>query len=414
MAPTQMPNGRSMVYDGQFSDGRSAGIKEVQITLAEQGVEIHDASNGDVLGGWPWGELESAVFLQQGEPVHLANKTMPGARIFAPNSADQKLDFAEQLIARVPHLSRRRANRRVLYGLMISGLVIVSAIIGLAVSDFSLAETLARQVPDKLRKGFGDQVVASLSGGRAVCKNPAGVKAFDKLVGRIRLGAEQSGKAGQSGKFDIQVMPLDIMNAFAAPGERIVVGNKLIDFVKSPEELAGVIAHEMGHGIKMHPEAGIVRGLGISAAISMLFGGSAGSFGDIGAMLLQLKYSRNAETQADTIALDILEKAQIPAKPFAAFFTRLEQKRNLLNLETGKTKAEPKEKSTKGVNANTPDVQEKKTIPKPSGFSRTLQLFSSHPASPERIKMITSQPSWTTRPLLSDVEWQALGKICDK
>lgn len=404
MVSMKAAEGSNSVYHGQFSDGRSAATREVQIFLSPLGVEILDGNNGETFGRWPWNELTSSVFLQQGEPVHLANKTLAGARIYVPNNAGLEADFARQLIARVPKLSRKRANRRVVYGLVGAGVVILSAIIGLSLSDFSLAETVARQVPEKWRKGFGDQVVASLSGGRAACRNPAGVKAFDKLVGRLSAGA------GQSGKFNIQVMPLSMMNAFAAPGERIVVGKKLIDFVKSPEELAGVIAHEMGHGIKMHPEAGIVRSIGISAAISIAFGGAAGSLGDIGAVLLQLKYSRTAETQADKIALEILEKAQIPAKPFAAFFTRLDNKRSLRKLNANKKKGQLKTEANE--NAPAPG-EKKKNVPGSSGLSKTLNLFSSHPASPERIKLIYSQPDWQTRPLLSVAEWQALGKICD-
>ena len=112
----------------------------------------------------------------------------------------------------------------------------------------------------------------------------------------------------------------------------------MINFVQSPEELAGVVAHEMGHGIKMHPEAGIVRALGISAGISIAFGGATGGFGDVGAMLLQLKYSRAAEFEADAIALSILKDAEIPAKPFAAFFARLEEKKE--GGQSGKNKGQ--------------------------------------------------------------------------
>ena len=260
-------------------------------------------------------QISSIEHLHPGDAAQLGLKEKPGERLFIDRG-----DFAGELIDHLPHMSRHAANRRIIIPLAAIGLVLFGLIGGIWIAGYSIPQAIAHLIPDSVRKGMGKQVIAGLSGGRSACETGEGHKAFVKLVDRV------ADAAGQTGKFDVQVIPLGMMNAFAAPGERIVVSKKMIDFVKSPEELAGVIAHEMGHGIRMHPEAGIVRALGISAAVSIAFGGATGSFGDIGAMLLQLKYSRSAEFEADGIALNILEKAQIPAKPFASFFARLEDR----------------------------------------------------------------------------------------
>ena len=52
--------------------------------------------------------------------------------------------------------------------------------------------------------------------------------------------------------FKFYVVDLPEVNAFAAPGGRIYVTRKLIAFVRSEDELAGIIAHELGHGIVRH------------------------------------------------------------------------------------------------------------------------------------------------------------------
>ncbi len=407
-----------IVYSGQFSDGRTARITDVDVRLAEHGIDLFVAKSGELLGGWPYEELESSVFVQTGEPVHLGNKTLLGARLFVPNHAGHRADFASKLLERVPELSRQRANLRVVFWLTGAAVASILAIIAINMMDFSPARSIAQMIPDNVRKGLGEQVIASLGRGNTACHSPKGDKAFAKILTRLDKAT------GKAGKFDIKVIQIGMMNAFAAPGEYIVISKKLLDFVESPEELAGVIAHEMGHGEKMHPEAGVVRALGISAGISIAMGGSTGGLGDLGGMLLQLKYSRTAETEADQLALQTLKAAQIPAKPFAAFFARLEKRHGGLgDLKEALDKAGGKDKKTsdkakkeKTTNGHNDDkkVVEKEPDVKEDGFMHALQLLSTHPSSPARIKMIKSQPKWKSTPLLSASEWQDLRKICDK
>jgi beta-barrel assembly-enhancing protease len=98
----------------------------------------------------------------------------------------------------------------------------------------------------------------------------------------------------------------------------------LLDKSQSPDEAAGVLAHEMGHGIEMHPEAGIIRGIGLGAALEVMLGGTAGgSLANVGLMLAQLGYSREAEREADKHALELLKAAGIAPKGLGDFFTRV-------------------------------------------------------------------------------------------
>ena len=374
-------------YGAVFSDGKTASSHKINVVLGPQGLELFDEQE-QLLEVWAYDQISSTEHLHPGEAAQLGHKENPGARLYI-----ERTDFAAQLIEHLPHMSRSSANKRVLIPVITIGLIITGLIGGIWMSGYSISEAIARVIPQKVRDGLGTQVVTSLSRGRPACSKKEGLAAFTKLVDRLDRAA------GTTGKFEMQVMPLGMMNAFAAPGERIVVSKKLIDFVETPEELAGVIAHEMGHGIKMHPEAGIVRALGISAAINIAFGGSTGGLGDIGALLLQLKYSRSSESEADKIAVSILQKAEIPPKPFAAFFKRLEDKFGLFNKK--------KKAGKKG------EEKTDKTAARKSGLEKTLSLLSTHPSSPERVAFIEQQPDWKTRPLLSGAEWKALQNICD-
>ena len=201
-------------------------------------------------------------------------------------------------------------------------------------------------------------------------------------------------EASKSGKtFKVRVVHWSLVNAFAVPGEEIVISGGLIDEAKSADEVAGVLAHEMGHGIELHPEAGIIRSMGISALIQLLAGGNSGTLTNAGAMLLELQYSRDAEHDADAHALRILKNANISPKPFAGFFERLNK------LETGGDS-----------NASAKDHGQSSSK---STESNSQSIFSTHPPTPERAKMAADAATYSGQPSLSGKDWKALQGICE-
>ena len=112
----------------------------------------------------------------------------------------------------------------------------------------------------------------------------------------------------------------------AAPGGQIILTRGLVQTAGSPDEVAGVLAHELGHALELHPETGIVRAMGLAAATQLIFAGSAGTVSNVGMVLTQLRYTRIAEREADAHAVRMLKGAGISAKGFGDFFERLEGK----------------------------------------------------------------------------------------
>ena len=94
--------------------------------------------------------------------------------------------------------------------------------------------------------------------------------------GTCRLTERLSKAAPGSEPFNVRVYDWSLMNAFAVPGGQIVLTKGLIDKAETPDEVAGVLAHEMGHGIEMHPETGIIRSIGLAAAVEVMLGGAGG------------------------------------------------------------------------------------------------------------------------------------------
>ena len=114
------------------------------------------------------------------------------------------------------------------------------------------------------------------------------------------------------------------VNAFALPGDHLVVLTGAITYCKTPEELAGVMAHEIAHIEKDHVMKKLIKEVGIS----MLFviAGGEGTFEIINQVLKLVSssaFDRDQETEADLYAVKLLTKAQINPSGLADFLFRL-------------------------------------------------------------------------------------------
>jgi predicted Zn-dependent protease len=120
--------------------------------------------------------------------------------------------------------------------------------------------------------------------------------------------------------YHFYVVDEDVYNAFAGPGGNIFINSGLFEAMDSEEELAGIISHEISHGICRHVAEKIVRQkkIGIATLAGLLAGvflGAAGSpaiaeavtMGSMAAgQSISLAYSREDEVQADQLGLRYL------------------------------------------------------------------------------------------------------------
>ena len=374
-------------FSGRYSDGRTAATHPVTVHLGDA-LEF-SGPNSPGPETWAYSKLQTATPLHwKDNEALLRFPGRPGATLFVANPG-----FVSALLKRAPHLSS--GGQRWRYAL--PGLLIVAALLlavgAMFVFSWQPARALASLIPYNVRVAIGEKAAMNLSGDHAICTSPEGNKALDQMVARL------SSASGSANPFHVRVVHWDILNAFAVPGGQIVVSGDLIKEADSPDEVAGVLAHEMGHGLELHPESGIIRTLGLSAIIELFASGQSGTLSNVGALLIQLHYSREAEHEADVDAMRILHDADISPRPLAVFFRRLLKHES---ADGDGAADKPQDKSGEK------DKTASRSIP-----PADLSIFSTHPPTPERAKMAEEAATYPGKPSLDDAGWQALKHICD-
>ena len=179
-----------------------------------------------------------------------------------------------------------------------------------------MGKRIARQVPLEWELALGRAAVAQMVDSTAVCVHP---ESLDGLTERLAAAA--------AGPYDFRVIVVNdsLVNAFAAPGGFITLHRGLLDLTETPEELAGVLAHEMQHVLLQHGTRAVLREIPVrlivaaattDAGLSRHFVASAANLGS-------LRYSRKAEEEADREGMRLLQSARVDARGMVTIFERL-------------------------------------------------------------------------------------------
>jgi Zn-dependent protease with chaperone function len=352
-----------------FFDGRSSRRRQVMLTLGDalEIAELSDVEAGSTVTRWAYHEIRRAD-----SPAGILRLTATSAPSLARLEI-RDAAFGADLVPRCPRLDEHQTTRRGVAKIV--GWSVAAAVSIVCVVLFGVplaADRLAPLVPKPIERRIGDasEVQVKTIFGRESCSDPAGQAAFSKLVNRLRDAAGLDDDAMTAG-----VLPSSVPNAFALPGGKVFVLNALLDRAESPDEIAGILAHELGH-LKHHDNMrGLIYNGGTSFLIGLLFGDVTGSSAVIFASrsLVEASYSREAETNADTFAIEIMHKLGRSPKPAAELMFRI----------TGKEGD--------------------------SGFT----ILASHPLTEDRLARMTKEDRPASGPpLLTDTEWQALKGIC--
>ncbi len=358
-----------MTLDAIYFDGETARDNRVRVSLEPEGLYI----TGDTVSSQTWSlqGLKTIDPPHTGHPLRLGHNGQPGARLIVSDPG-----FTEQLLMQVPHLKGgfNPRNALHLFFWIGGGLTILAGLIYLTL-NFA-PQKLALLLPEEWSQRVGDQMEASLVAGVKICQTPAGARALAAMLANLAEGNPDIPP------LRIRVYDIPIVNAFALPGGRIVLTRGLLNSAATPVEVAGVLAHEIGHAAHHHPEAQLVRIAGVQVLLSVATGTSGGNTASsLAGLAAILKSSRDAEREADSYAVAILSAAQVDPLGLKRFFEKI---------------MDDEGKSSGGT------------------LSRLGTAFSTHPVTSERIALI--QPLPTGNPLkspISDGQWKDLKAICD-
>ena len=178
------------------------------------------------------------------------------------------------------------------------------------------------QATEKTEKKLGDLLWETYSRNETEVEDPLVRKSVDSLVTRI---CKANGIDRNS--IQLHVFEKSEVNAFAFPGGHLTVFTGLIRDMENPEELTGVISHEIAHIRLKHVMKKLTKEIGLSVLISIATGtGDGAVIGEIIKMLSSTAFDRRLEKQADLAAIDYMVKANVDPLPLADFMERLADK----------------------------------------------------------------------------------------
>lgn len=183
----------------------------------------------------------------------------------------------------------------------------------------AVVEAGVRRVPPEAERALGDAMAKLVGQSGHPCAAPEMVELAQSLARHAGLDSEH---------LDIAVLDDETVNAFALPGGHVVVFSGLLKKAQSPDEVAGVLAHELGHVVLRHHLRSALRSLGVGAVVSAVLGDTSGLAALLAAgssQLLDLAFSREQEEAADAFGVELGAKAGFDPLAVGHLLERMEE-----------------------------------------------------------------------------------------
>ncbi len=370
-----------MAIPARFHDGQVVTAHPVRLFFERSGTSgtlLVEAEASDViLARWPADTLAS-VPARRGQLRLRAAGQPDGARIVVEGAEN-----IARIRATLPILAQRqRDTARKQRGLMALSTLALAGVIAAYIFGIPLlAPRLVALVPPGWEDAIGTtvyaQMEAALGGdtGLPLCDPD-----LDSLANRAIARFADLALQGTGTPFtpEIRVVRSDIPNAFAVPGGRVYFFSSLLEAARTPDEFAGVLAHELGHVAHRHGMAQLVSTAGTGALVGFILGDLTGISvaAGLGATIIDSRFSRQAEHEADRFAAAVANRLDFEPWALTALIARVGQD---------------------------------------DDFSRALALFNTHPLTDERRAALTAmgqqRPTGLESPFTPE-EWGAISTMC--
>ena len=237
-----------------------------------------------------------------------------------------------------------------------------------------LAQHVADATPPSMEADLGEQVLKGLDAKFGYFTPSKTAKSRQASIGLAVSQLCAAFKDCPKYRLEFRESEMIGANAFALPGGIMVITDGLIELAKNDTEIVAVLAHELGHVKKRHAFRQSIQGVLAGLVLAAATGDVSSMASGLPGILVQMRYMRELEYEADAFSLRALQKACLPPKAFADILQRLSTQR--VEVKKGDKKVGDKKGSEKQQpKADAPDVGDP-----------ISDLLSSHPDTLLRIK----------------------------
>ena len=369
---------RKLQFAGSLFDGRSSQKHLVDVELTPQAIILK--APGDKPIRWAYPQLRWAA---DTSPFHIEH-CAEGDEGLETLVVDDP-DFYRSVLEIAPKSFSSRENESKfnwkLYSVGILVLIFSAYVFIKTVPSF-LADQMVEKIPIEWEVTVGQSILKMLP--VAQKPDPEVLKVLQDTVDFLKQSLP-----GNPYDLKVYILPVEQVNALALPGGPIVIFEGLIDKAESPEELAGVLAHEIQHILLRHSTRGILRNLAKSMLVTLFLGDVNSVMEGIVQLAGQLEtlgLSREMEAEADQKGMELILAANIDPHGMIRIFKKL-MKENF----------------------------SQKKLPKGKPVSEENDLssyFSTHPSSQNRLARLEKQMRshenriWT--PLFPNLDWNEI------
>jgi len=190
----------------------------------------------------------------------------------------------------------------------------------LAQVDVGSGSTMRKLVPaDQLEgaanKQYAQMMAEARAKGALAPPNHPQVVRLRAIASRLIPYAAQWNDRAKGWKWEVNLLGSKQINAFCMPGGKIAFYTAILDDLKlTDDEAAMIMGHEMAHALREHARARLAKtqatSIGLSLGAQLLGLGDLGNVAaNLGTQLLSLKFSREDETEADLVGLELAARA---------------------------------------------------------------------------------------------------------
>lgn len=341
-------------FDPKLEGGKAFG----SVRIGYEGVLFQSAKGNIAL---PNDGLQIKLGGANDRLIFFSHPSLPQTTV---HTADHSV-LQHPVLAHRPGLMKQvgqvRSRKRMALGIL--ALIVFGLIAGLAglwMSRDHIAMAGANAIPVEWEVKLGDTLFDQI-------KRQSKLIEDKELLAQLQLLTAPLVKGIGDAKFPLKFHIVEdaTLNAFAMPGGNVVLHSGLLLAADTPEEVAGVLAHEIAHVTRRHGFRGIIGSAGLFLVVQTFIGDMSGILAVIAnnsAFLLDQKFSRDFEREADEVGWDYLVQARIDPRGMIGFFKKLqeEEKRMMEDNPMGK-------------------------------LDGALSLLSTHPATEERIARLQAK-----------------------